>query len=407
MRPLTTIAVFGALVLGARPAQAQTGPPTNIPGFIVLLQGPCRILAGSGDPEGAITAPACSLYLRTNGTIYKKATGSGNTGWAPLGGDVTGPASSTDNSCARFDGTTGKTIQDSGSTCTIDDSGNQTLAGDSISHGVQIADGVLSPKFLRLVPAASEMAADRTLTISTNNGNRSVTFGGNLDLAAAFTTSGANALTLTTTGATNVTLPTTGTLATLAGTETLTNKTIDAEAAGNVLTVPFTYTFVVGICQGTTPLGGLSLPTSNPAVNACVTGTNTQFGVAQFADGASTLSMQGHFTLPSDWTGNIDLAGKWRTAATTGSVVWQVATACVADGETSDPSFNTASTVTEAAKGTTLQQNDFAIASVTVTGCAAGEELYFKFLRDPTHGSDDLAATAELISLVFTVRRAL
>ena len=40
-------------------------------------------------------------------------------------------------------------------------------------------------------------------------------------------TSGANSITLTSTGATNVTLPTTGTISTLAGTETLTNKTID------------------------------------------------------------------------------------------------------------------------------------------------------------------------------------
>src|SRR5688572_29692759 len=46
-----------------------------------------------------------------------------------------------------------------------------------------------------------------------------------ISLGGAFTTSGANALTLTTTGATNVTLPTTGTLATLAGSETLSNKT--------------------------------------------------------------------------------------------------------------------------------------------------------------------------------------
>jgi hypothetical protein len=61
-----------------------------------------------------------------------------------------------------------------------------------------------------------------------NNGGRTITVGGNLTTAAAFTTSGANALTLTTTGATNVTLPTTGTLATLAGSETLTNKTIAA-----------------------------------------------------------------------------------------------------------------------------------------------------------------------------------
>lgn len=44
--------------------------------------------------------------------------------------------------------------------------------------------------------------------------------------AATLTRSGNHALTLTTTGVTGVTLPTTGTLATLAGTETLSNKTI-------------------------------------------------------------------------------------------------------------------------------------------------------------------------------------
>lgn len=43
--------------------------------------------------------------------------------------------------------------------------------------------------------------------------------------AATLTRSGNHALTLTTSGATNVTLPTSGTLATLAGTETFTNKT--------------------------------------------------------------------------------------------------------------------------------------------------------------------------------------
>ena len=53
-----------------------------------------------------------------------------------------------------------------------------------------------------------------------NNGSSTITLAGNL------VTSGANSLTLTTTSTTNVTLPTTGTLATLAGAETLTNKTL-------------------------------------------------------------------------------------------------------------------------------------------------------------------------------------
>lgn len=54
-----------------------------------------------------------------------------------------------------------------------------------------------------------------------DNTGRTITLGGSLTLSGAF------ALTLTQTGITSVTLPTTGTLATLAGTETLTNKTIN------------------------------------------------------------------------------------------------------------------------------------------------------------------------------------
>ena len=61
-----------------------------------------------------------------------------------------------------------------------------------------------------------------------NNGNKTITLGGNFSTAGNFN------LSLVLTAGTSLTLPTTGTVATLAGTETLTNKTVNL--ANNTLT---------------------------------------------------------------------------------------------------------------------------------------------------------------------------
>ena len=160
-------------------------------------------------------------------------------------------------------------------------------------------------------------------------------------------------------------------------------------------------------CQNTTATLNSDVPTSNPAVAACVTGTNTQKGVADFANG-SNLSIQQTIALPSDFTSTVDAKFIWFTSATSGSAVWQIATACVADDETDDPAFNTASTVIDAAKATTLEINEAIITSVTITGtttCAASKLMHIRVFRDSGHASDDLAATARLIGVELTTRR--
>lgn len=51
--------------------------------YVVLASG--RFVLGTGTPEGAVTAPVGSLYLRTDGgaltSLYVKESGTGNTGW--------------------------------------------------------------------------------------------------------------------------------------------------------------------------------------------------------------------------------------------------------------------------------------------------------------------------------------
>ncbi len=76
------------------------------------------------------------------------------------------------------------------------------------------------------VPYAFNAEKVAGLTVTNTTGTLTIPNAKTISFADAFTTSGAFPLTLTTTASTNITLPTTGTLATLAGLEIFTNKTI-------------------------------------------------------------------------------------------------------------------------------------------------------------------------------------
>ena len=122
----------------------------------------------------------------------------------------------------------------------------------------------------------------------------------------------------------------------------LLNTQYNAESTGNVLTLPLRTWIPAAICNNATPAShGWSFPTSNPGVPACQTGANTQIGTMDFAD-ASDLSAQIHVKLPSDFTSTVDAKFVWFTSATSGDVVWQLATICRADAEVAEAAFNTA-----------------------------------------------------------------
>jgi hypothetical protein len=106
-----------------------------------------------------------------------------------------------------------------------------------------------------------------TLTISSN---KVLTLGG------SFTTSGAHTTTLTTTANTAITLPTTGTLATLAGSETFTNKTLTSPAVTTSLTTGSTTFALVNTTATTVNFAGAATTLSIGAATGTATINNAE-----------------------------------------------------------------------------------------------------------------------------------
>jgi hypothetical protein len=192
------------------------------------------------------------------------------------------------------------------------------------------------------------------------------------------------------------------------GTDTLTNKTIDVEGTGNSITTVSKFWLDAAACSGTTgSLNWDTLATQAPTATCTAGTTNTSLirGVADFPD-TGIFQMMRQIRLPSDWVGNVDVTLKWRSTATANEVIWQVATVCIADDEVDDAAWNTLQTIEDTTKATTNETNDAALTAITMTGCAANELLHFRVYRDSAHANDDLAATAALMGVELTMRRA-
>jgi hypothetical protein len=127
-----------------------------------------------------------------------------------------------------------------------------------------------------------------------NNGSKTITLGG------SFTHTGAHTLGLTTTANTSVTLPTTGTLATLAGTETFTNKTIQGATitGGSINNTPIGASTASTAAFTTLTANGATTFTASTASNSSTTGAvvvtgGVGVGGNIYGAGAGTSTLDG------------------------------------------------------------------------------------------------------------------
>ncbi len=110
---------------------------------------------------------------------------------------------------------------------------------------------------MQIVCSSTYTAADHTLTFVPGDANRQITIGADVSFATALSvTTGAVTL-VGDAGGSSITFPSSGTAATLAGTETLTEKTFDCNASGNTLTN----------IDGA-ELASVTIPTTETAVNS-------------------------------------------------------------------------------------------------------------------------------------------
>lgn len=248
---------------------------------------------GSGGDADSLGGTPASGYVLTTRTVNGHA----------LSSNVT--VTATDLSLGNVDNTSDATKN----------SASVTLTNKVIGSGSSYTGAVISPTYGGT---------------GINNGSSTITLGGNLTLSGAFNT------TFTVTGTTGITLPTTGTLATLAGTETFTNKSISGST--NTLTnIP-----LGSAVTGTLPVanGGTGQTTASAAFNAL--SPNTTLGDITYGSGTNTSAR-----LAGDITGTKKYLTQTGTGSVSAAPVWSDAPAAlyqynvkdygaVGDGTTND-----------------------------------------------------------------------
>lgn len=191
-----------------------------------------------------------------------------------------------------------------------------TTGSAATSAGMRAELDLITAGFNLLPPLAGHAG---TAVVVNGSGNALTNTTGQLSLTGNFSIVGGFATTLTATGATNVTLPTTGTLATLAGAETLSNKTFSSvtfasptfsgTAAGSLTNLSLiTPSFTSPGFSTIVNTGTLTLPTSTDTLVARAT-TDTLTNKTLTAPAISNPTLSGGGTLGGSYAGVYTLAG--------------------------------------------------------------------------------------------------
>lgn len=197
---------------------------------------------------------------------------------------------------------------------------------------------------------------------------------------------------------------------TASSTDTLTNKTLNVESTGNVVTITEKIDVPVAHCvdgSAWSNWDGGSAP--NVAGFSCVGGMSNGFAGYLMFDNTNVQSAYNKIRLPADWTGTIDLDITWfgESGATSGNTRFAIQTKCYAATESLNGAFNSAQEIVDAANGVAATINEASLSTVTTTGCSAGEHFMFAITRDPTHASDTTPGNVGLYTFILTIRRAL